>query len=195
MENQNQETVENNSTQPEEVVENNTNDSVSYESHRKLLGQHKSSQAKLKEVEQQLAELKAEKEAALEAQLAEQGKWEELARKREQELNDFRASMEAEKAAVLTATKQLAFKEHVGELASPAYLNLVDWNSIPLTEDGKIDNASLIEYGNRFKEEHAGLFKQKKAPLDKSPAGQSLKSKPQKGPQTMDDLKALWAKK
>lgn len=147
---------------------------VAFDSHKKLLDQKKSIQAKLKESEAELATFKAkEKELAdretklNEDKLKEQGDWKTIVATREQEVT----TLKAEKDELVTkinsfekkftdAHKLNAFKEAIGgTLKKDSYFSFVDTSKIALDPaTGIIDDKSLKAYANEFVTEYKELI-------------------------------------
>jgi hypothetical protein len=138
---------------------------VSYDTHRKLLGEKKALQAKLAEFEMR----EKEKEQEL---LAEQGKWKELAEEKGKKLSE---SEKKYNEALKTFGRQVFVKEAKAVAlqlgADPQgvddLIKVGDWSSVEIGDDFKVNEQQLKESIARMQKEKPLFFKkQVSAPKD-----------------------------
>lgn len=124
-------------------------DSVSYETHQRLLGQHKKAQARLDELEKIFKEQteKNLKEKEDFKTLYETAKTE--LSKKESEISEFRQQLELSKK--YKAFSSYLKEKHGAELASQDYAVLIDWDKVVINPDtGEIDKTVLANYVDDF---------------------------------------------
>ena len=133
----------------------NLEDTVSYETHKKLLGQRKADQEKYRTVETELEMLRsaaAEKERVA---LEEQGNYKEIVNLRDKELAATKEELVSNKKLLIDGAKMQAFKEKVGgSFKKSEYASFVNLDKIVLMSDGTFDEASLESTVNNFLKEH-----------------------------------------
>ena len=113
--------------------------------------------AEKKEMAMELARLKADLEAQQKAKLEEQNRFEELYRKAEQEKNNLLQERQQEKQLFVDAVKKSALKTELGGNIKDQYLNLADFSSIEVREDGSLDSETVREAANKFRQDHPAL--------------------------------------
>jgi hypothetical protein len=150
-------------------------DVVSYETHKKLLGQRKKDLERLGAMEAELESIRADKAREEEEKLTEQGKFKELLLKKEKELEEVKAREIARERDLLDAHKLNASREKLpGRIANPEYYSHVDLDSIKFdSETRQIDSESLNDTVNLFLKNHSVLLENtesKKLP-DNAPKG------------------------
>jgi hypothetical protein len=123
---------------------NERKETVSYETHLKLLNQRKADQARSQEMAAKLAEFEAEKKAREEADLLAQNKYEELLAKKEEEKNEIANRLNSVTETIIKAEKLEAFQRSLGgELAHRDFEKMINLNSIVYDEAGTLDQESL----------------------------------------------------
>ena len=140
------------------VVPQTKEDSVKYETYKKVLDQRKSDQARLKSIDEELNALKAEKASAEEARLAEQGKFQEMYEAEQLKAKALQESIDANNAREARRSKEEALRRELGPLRKPEYLNFADVESISMDADGNIDPESVKQVALRFKDSYADLI-------------------------------------
>lgn len=118
--------------------------------------------SKAKEAEARAAELELRLKAIEEEKMQELNQWEELAKKRAEELEVLqRQNAEKEQRAQQLA-KRTALKLELGDVRDE-YLMHANLNAITINEDGSINKESVHEVANDFRTNHASLLPQKAA--------------------------------
>lgn len=126
---------------------------VSYDTHKKLLAQRKADQQKLQEVNAKLAEYEANQKAAEEQALKETNQWKEVAEKKESELTDAQNKLKHINDSIVRAEKVDAFEKVLGaKLADPSFANFINHENIVMDADGNIDSESVNAEVNAFRE-------------------------------------------
>lgn len=130
-------------------------ETVTYETHKRVLRERKADLEKRRELEAQLDAFKDEAKQREQATLAEQGKHKELAEHYKAELERTQAALTERDEMINDGIKLQAFKSKVGgEFKNPKYMSFVDLNKIDLTEDGSVDEGTLEMAVNSFLKEH-----------------------------------------
>jgi hypothetical protein len=172
---------------PETTVSDSTqetSDVVSYETHKKLLGQRKKDLERLGSMEAELESIRKEKAREEEEKLTEQGKYKELLAKKEAELDEVRTRELAREKDLMDAHKLNAFREKLpSRIIHPDYYSHVNLDSIKLdSETRTIDDSSLNDTVNLFLKNHSSL-------LEKSDSKELPNQAPQgTGPRTLDQM-------
>lgn len=176
--------------------ETEQNEVVSPETHKRLLAQRKADQERARRAEEELTTLRAEKEAATAAQLAEQKRFEELytSEKAKREAAEQRATELTQKQ--IDAAKQSALVRELGGVKKDEFLRFADVASIRVNEDGSVDPDSLREVATKFRQSYPELLNGKPAAgmgnvaaADPTPP----KDKPLHE-MTTQELRAMWEK-
>lgn len=116
------------------------NDTVSYDTHRKLL-------AEKKKVQEQLETFLSEQKKAQEATLAEQNQWKKLAELKEKELAEAKATLAAKQEQEAAARKLESFLKLLPGQLEKQYWGLVDLDKIVTNpETGAPDEQSVAAY-------------------------------------------------
>ncbi len=141
-------------------VDEKTQETVSYQQHKRLLAQRKADQLKAKELEARLAEYEQQETERQESMLKEQQKYKELAELKEQKLKEFEAKEKEREKALLDGAKLNAFKEKLpGQVDNPQYYAFVNLDAIEVDADtGIVDADSVEKQVNEFVTKHRGLF-------------------------------------
>lgn len=120
---------------------------------------HKYKQS-VKESQAQINELRAQLKAQEEAKMRENEQWQELAQRREQELEEVKTQYTQKSTKFETAVKRTALKQELGGKIREDYLQFADLNSIRLDENGIVDVESLRNVANEFRKQHGQLIPQ-----------------------------------
>ena len=160
--------------------------SVSYESHKKAVGQIKNFRAKLEESNAKLAKYEADAEAAEEARLKETNEWKTIAEKKEAELLETRGTLNKINDSIVRAEKIDAFEAKLGaQLKNREYAKHINLEAIPTNESGEIDEEALDAEVSRFRDIHGdSLIKTNNIATLPNGAG----AKPQ--PKSIEDMSA-----
>ncbi len=113
----------------------------------------------LREYQTKLEELAKQQKEAEEAKLAEQKKFEELARLKSKEAEELEAALRAERSNYTKTLKLNRLIQEIGELVKPEYINFANLDNIEVDENGNILEDSIKKEADRFKQEHPHLLK------------------------------------
>ena len=161
-----------------ETPDNESNDTVSYATHKRLLNQKKKTEERLAEYETRFAEMEKAKKVEEEQLLKEQGEYKKLVGLREQKIDEVVQEKERilkerdeYKKAINDTFKLQAFYEKLpGKITNQQYLNFVDLDSIAYDpETGNVDEQSVDMVVNQFMEKHPKLVEPSK--IAKLPSG------------------------
>ncbi len=135
-------------------------DTISYEVHRKLLGQRKTDQAKMKDLEAKINSFVTEKTQNEEKKLAEQGEYKKLVENRDAEIARLNSENNEYKTSFDKAIKLSAFRDRLGgTVDNSQYYDFVNVDNIVIDpESGTVDDASVEMVVNEFKQNHSKLF-------------------------------------
>lgn len=144
------------------VIENEQKDEESqyvpkkaYEGVTKDLHKFKS---KAKEQAAYAAELEAKLKSIEEEKMQDQQQWKELFEKRTSELESLKNEVRQREEQYLTAVKRNALKNELGGKVKDEYLQHANLDQIQFTENGVIDQESLLSVANNFREHHSQLI-------------------------------------
>jgi len=150
------------SNTPELVRDESVNkpETIAYDTHKKLLGQRKSDQEKMRGLEQRVADLVNANEEAEEVKLKEQGKWQEMAGRSETKVKELESEILGYKDSVNKAVKLTSFRDQLGGTVDhPSYYDYVNVDEIMIDQEtGVVDTSSVEQVANQFKKEHPKLY-------------------------------------
>jgi len=136
---------------------------VSYETHRKLLGQRKGDQATIKELSDALNVFREAEAAANEQKAIEKGNFEKVLADREVRLKETQAKYDELNSQISRARKLNAFDEVLGSrIKHEDFYNFVDTDSIQLDENGVPLKETVELAVNSFKERYGDTLIAKK---------------------------------
>lgn len=166
-----------------EVVSNATQDSVSdqpekkefvkFDTHNKLLGQHKKVQEQLASMQEQLSMFQQAETQREEKELAKQGEYKKLIELREGKIQELTESLNLERESAKSSKEREAttwklqsfYGKLPGKIKDSAYLQHVDLDSIVYdSESMACDEQSVEKVVNDFMEKHPHLVE----PLNKA---------------------------
>ena len=169
---------------------------VSPETHKRLLAQRKADQERARRAEEELAQLRAEKEARDAEQLAAQKRYEEL-------YNSEKAKREAAEKAnsemtqkQVEASKRAALTKELGGLKKDEFLSFADLKSIRMNDDGSVDTDSVRDVATKFRQAYPELLAGKAAPGmgNVAPADPNPPKEKPLAEMSTAELRALWEK-
>lgn len=156
-------TMENSNNDEQTKVESNNNDEggdfVSKKAYSDVTSDMHKYKGKLKDTEAALNQLVAEKEASAREQLAEQGKWEELYTKNQQELEALKVSRVEESNKFIDYHKRNTVLSLTEGFKKDEYNKFINTDSIQMDDNGAIDQESLQAEVDRIKQEYPELLK------------------------------------
>jgi len=133
----------------------NKEQSVSYDTHRKLLGQRKGDQATIQELSSALDVFKQAESKAAEEKLQDEGKFKEVIALRDAELKQTQEKYGSLKGEIDRARKLNAFDQTLGaKIKHEDFYNFVDTDLITLDENGVPMKESVELAVNSFKERY-----------------------------------------
>lgn len=142
-------------------VVDKSQDKVAYETYKRTIGELKTAQAKLKELE-------ASTTQANENKMKEQNEWKALAESKEKSLLETTSKLNELESTILDSIKLNAFQRHLGgKIKDDAYYQFVDTDKIAYNPETKrVDEESVKLVVADFVKKHSSLveFKAGKMP-------------------------------
>lgn len=130
-------------------------DTVKYETYKKVLSEKKRRDEQVKALEDQLAEIKAADDAKKEGELADQNKWKEIADLRTEELGKLKGELNTLTTQQQQALKLDAFLGSLDAKLPKAYWRLVDLNSVKINPDtNEVDDMSVSSAVELFRKSY-----------------------------------------
>ena len=154
---------------------------VEYETYKRVLDQRKADQSKARELQAELDLIKAERENAEAAKLAEQKRFEELYASERKKSEDLTSRIKQAETQAATEKKRAAIKSSLGGVRKDEYLSFADLDSIVILENGQLDTDTVKAAANKFREAHPELVASKETsrlPNDSAIGFQPPKGKP-----------------
>jgi len=140
-----------------------TKQSVSYDTHRKLLGQRKNDQSTIKELSDALEIFKGAESSANEKKLQDEGKFKEVIGLRDAELKQTQEKLLNLQGGIDRARKLNAFDQALGaKIKHEDFYNFVDTDSITLDDNGEPVKEAVEQAVNVFKERYGDTLTVKK---------------------------------
>lgn len=138
-------------------------DSVSYETHRRLLDEKKREQAARKDLEAKVAAFEAKERQIEEEKLKAQGEFQKLLQLREQENQTLKQKLDAFDSQFKRAEKMNAFIKAAGTELDDKWLRLIDVDGIAYRPDAdnEIDHMSVQNAVETFRKTWPEAFKPK----------------------------------
>ena len=136
--------------------------SVAYETHKKLLSQRKKDQEVMKEMSDRLDAFDKIEEGKKTKQLEEQGEYKKILAEREDRINSLQDQINQDKQMRSNSQKESAFIQALpSKLLNPAYLSFMDKEGIAIDPDtGSVDQGSLKQVVDLFMKDHSHLLEQ-----------------------------------
>jgi predicted RNase H-like nuclease (RuvC/YqgF family) len=134
-------------------------DSVSYDTHRKLLGEKKRVQDELSKLREEIEQFRMSEKSREENELRQKEEWKKLVEIRDSELNETKSQLEKMQSQFRDSRKLDAFLSALGGNVEAKYWGLVDVEKIVIDpESGKIDDMSVTSAVEDFRKEHGRLI-------------------------------------
>lgn len=135
------------------------NQTVAYETHKKLLAEKKKRDEDLNRIQEQLKEMQAKERERQESELKAKEEWKKLVEIREKELADLKKQVEQKDSLIVTSIKRGAVKSAINGLVPDKYIGLIDVSKVVINpETGEPDPASVQEVARTFEQEHKLLI-------------------------------------
>jgi len=127
--------------------------------------------AKSKSISALNAEYEAKLKAAEDDRLVENEQWKELAQKTKKELETYKSQSIEDKNKYLKSVKMQALKQELGGNVKDIYLSHANIADIEInSENGLVDNDSLLQVANAFRNDHSVLLQKTKGGNPTGPA-------------------------
>lgn len=117
----------------------------------------------LKEKDAKVNELLAQLKAQEEAKLQENEQWQEIAKRRESELEELKTQYTQKSSSFENALKRTALKQELGGKIKEEYLQFASLSEIRMDENGMVDVESLRNVANEFRKQHGQLIPQEQS--------------------------------
>lgn len=185
------------------VDSENTQETVSYHTHKKLLAQRKADQLRHQEALKRIEEFEKKEAEAAEKKLVETNQFKELADQRAARIAELEARDQEREKALLDGAKLNAFKELLpGQVKNKSYYAFVNLDAIELDPTtGVVDQASVEKQVNEFVTQHPGLFTPKQgktlpgeAPAPNEPTSYLEELRACKTQKQLDACKKKWGR-
>lgn len=154
---------------------------VEYDTYKRVLDQRKADQAKARELQAELDRIKAEREEAEAAKLAEQKRFEELYASEKKKAEELASKIKHVETQTALEKKRSALKTALGGVRKDEYLSFADLDSIVILESGVPDPETVKAAANKFREAHPELVASKETarlPNESATGFQAPKGKP-----------------
>lgn len=138
-------------------VNHGNTDAVSYETLQRSIDKEKRVKGQLKEALDRLAAYEQRDQEAEEKKLTEQQEWKQLAKTKDQQLQDALNQLANVKKAQTDAIRRDAVIQELGGVKNPAYLSFANTEMIEVI-DGKPDIHAVKLVAEEFKKNHADLL-------------------------------------
>ena len=153
--------------------EENQPQTVAYDTYQKVLDQRKADRARARELEAELATVKAKQAEADEKALADQKKFEELYTKEKGERAKLQETVQSMTQRQVENAKREAIKAALGGVRKDDYAKFFDLSAVQLNEDGSVDPESVKVAANKFRESYPELVAGKQSAKIANEAGTS----------------------
>lgn len=112
----------------------------------------------LKEKDAEINQLKAQLKAQEENKMRENEQWQEIAQRREAEMEELKTQYSQKSSRFETAVKRTALKQELGGKIKEDYLQFANLSGIQMDENGIVDVESLRVVANEFRKQHGQLI-------------------------------------
>lgn len=112
----------------------------------------------LKQSQAEINELRAQLKAQEEAKMRDNEQWQEIAQRREAEMEELKTQYSQKSSRFETAVKRTALKQELGGQIKEEYLSFANLNNIHMDENGIVDVESLRQVANEFRKQHGQLI-------------------------------------
>ena len=139
------------------------NDFVSKKAYEEVTSDMHKYKNGIKEKEAKINELMAQLKAQEEAKLQENEQWQEIAKRREAELEELKTQYTQKSSSFENALKRTALKQELGGKIKEEYLQFANLSAISMDEQGLVDVESLRNVANEFRKQHGQLIPQEQS--------------------------------
>lgn len=151
--------MENEKEVRQEEVKEQENEFVSKKAYQEVSTDMHKYKSELQTTRAKLAEIEAIQEAKEKEALEEQGRWEELYKKSQEQFQTLQSEREQEKSKFVDYHKKNSVLQKIGGFKRDEYNKFIDVRSIQMNEDGSINEDTLISEVDRIKQEYPELIK------------------------------------
>lgn len=131
------------------------NQTVAYETHKKLLAEKKKRDEEVSSLANQLKELQAKERERVESDLKAKEDWKKYAELKDKEVFEMKKQVEQKDSLILTSIKRGAVKAAINGDVPDKYMGLIDVSKVVINpETGMPDPASVQEVARHFEQEH-----------------------------------------
>lgn len=134
------------------------NDFVSKKAYGEVSADMHRYKGELKDMKAQLNQLQAEKEATKNEALAEQGRWEELYKGSQTNLDQLKSEREDESKKFIDFHKKNSVLQKLGGFKRDEYNSFINTESISLNDDGSVNEDSVMTEMDRIKQQYPELI-------------------------------------
>ena len=150
-------------TQEKSQSQEQKNDFVSKKAYEEVTSDMHKYKNGIKEKEAKINELMAQLKAQEEAKLQENEQWQEIAKRREAELEELKTQYTQKSSSFENALKRTALKQELGGKIKEEYLQFANLSAISMDEQGLVDVESLRNVANEFRKQHGQLIPQEQS--------------------------------
>jgi hypothetical protein len=127
--------------------------------------------SRMKELENKLNQLQADRESEEKSKMLEQEKWQDLFKVTEGKLNQVLKERDEQQQLFVSSHKANAVIQQLGGFKKPEYNKFIDLNNVSVNDDGSIDFSSVEKEVSRIKIEYPELIKSNEVakPISNSP--------------------------
>jgi len=148
--------------------------SIRQSTYKRTVNEMKNLKAKHADAIAKLAEIEARDRQQEEARLRADKQYEELLKKKDEELSLTRSELERTNKDITDFRKTSAFLSAMGNAKIESkYYNLIPIDNIKLDDQGQIDQDSLVNSVNMFRQEHPRLIVEQRSDLPANKPGTS----------------------
>lgn len=127
---------------------------VSYETHKRLLSEKKRRDEEVRAASQRIRELEMAEKSRVEQEARQKEDWKKMLELREQELSEFKGRYSQLEGHVHQAVKKAAFVRALGGSFKSTYEKLIDFDAIVIDPtSGSVDELALNKYVEQFRKD------------------------------------------
>lgn len=138
-----------------EVDPEKTPETVRYETHKKLLGEKKETQERLRKAQEELDAYKAKEQERQNKELESQGNYRKLLEQKDDELKRVKLENDAIITSLNEAKKRQAVLKNISGMVPPNAHALLPINMVKLDENGELDEQSVKAAAQIFEQEYS----------------------------------------
>lgn len=169
-----------------------SSDSVSYDSHKKAIGQLKNSQKRERELSERLADLETDRDNEVKSRLEEKQEYKKLYENQVSQNSKILAEIAEKEKALVNDHKRRALEEELGGLKKSQYFKFANLDDIVISDDGTVDQNSVKFEANRYRQEFPELINQTKTVIlnNQAPSNDGIVNKQKSASEMSTDERA-----